>query len=303
MVEHDRLFKELLTQFIHEFIELFLPDVKNVLEPNTLHFVDKEMHSELGLGNKRTAGLLAKARIRGKDAFFLLHVEHEAHPRTDLPRRMFRYFSILYERHGDLPIYPVALLSYQKPRKAAASTYEVSCMDRKIVTYRFRVIQLNRMDWRGFLKHPNPVVAALMSRMKISPRERVKVKIASLRMLANLKLNLEKKRFVSAFVDQYLSLSEGESIEFSQEIDKIGTKERQALIELTTSWKEEGRAEGLAEGRRAGIIDSLEVRFGSIPDTLRSRLSEVSDLSRLRELARLAVSVGSLVEFSQSLAI
>lgn len=302
MIEHDRLFKELLTQFIHEFIELFLPEVHDDLEPDSLEFVDKEMHTELGLGDKRAADLLAKARLRGRDAYFLLHVEHEASSRTDLPRRMFRYFSILYERHGDLPIYPIALLSYPRPYKPAASSYEVRCIDRRIVTFRYRVIQLNRLDWRNFVHRRNPVAAALMSRMKISSEERVKVKLACLRMLANLQMKLEQKRFLSAFVDQYLLLNGTERIEFSHEIDKIEVKERNTFMELTTSWKEEGREEGRAEGRRESICESLEVRFGPISDSVRAKLQEVSDPQRLRELGRLAVTAESLIEFEEGLA-
>ena len=300
-IEHDRLFKELLTQFIYEFIELFLPEVNDGLEPGSLHFLDKEMHTELGLGDKREADLLAKGRVRGQDAFFLLHIEHEAQSRTNLPRRMFRYFSILYERYGDLPIYPVALLSYPSPRKAASTSYKVKCLDKEILSFDYRVIQLNRLHWRDFLKRPNPVAAALMSRMRMAPKERVNVKIACLRLLAYLQLNPVQKRFLSTFVDQYLMLNPEEKVEFSTEIGKIEAKERKTVIELTTSWKEEGREEGIEEGRRDSIYDNLEVRFGRVPESFRAKLGEISGLERLRHLGRLAITVESLDEFAECL--
>ncbi|MFP4135151.1 MAG: flagellar assembly protein H, partial [Halothece sp.] len=40
-LNHDRLFKELLSTFFLEFIELFFPQVIHYLEPNTLQLLDK----------------------------------------------------------------------------------------------------------------------------------------------------------------------------------------------------------------------------------------------------------------------
>ena len=46
MIDHDRLFKELLTTFFVEFIELFLPDVAAYLEGDSIEFLDKEVFTE-----------------------------------------------------------------------------------------------------------------------------------------------------------------------------------------------------------------------------------------------------------------
>jgi hypothetical protein len=41
MIDHDRLFKELLSTFFIEFIELFFPNVMTYLEPDSVTFLDK----------------------------------------------------------------------------------------------------------------------------------------------------------------------------------------------------------------------------------------------------------------------
>ena len=41
MIDHDRLFKELLCTFFREFVEAFLPEVATYLEPDSLVFLDK----------------------------------------------------------------------------------------------------------------------------------------------------------------------------------------------------------------------------------------------------------------------
>jgi predicted glycosyltransferase len=91
-LNHDRLFKELLSTFFVEFLELFFPQVIAYLEPNSLQFLE----------------------------------------------------------------------------------------------FNYRVVQLNRLDWRDFLRQENPVAAALMSKMQIQPQERPQVKAECLRLLATL---------------------------------------------------------------------------------------------------------------------
>ncbi|WP_242051319.1 hypothetical protein [Nostoc spongiaeforme] len=42
MPEHDRLFKELLSTFFIEFLELFLPQLASTIDPNSIRFLPQE---------------------------------------------------------------------------------------------------------------------------------------------------------------------------------------------------------------------------------------------------------------------
>jgi hypothetical protein len=53
-------------------------------------------------------------RFRSQEAFFLIHVENQAKAQSDFSKRMFRYFTCLYEKFA-LPVYPIALFSYDAP--------------------------------------------------------------------------------------------------------------------------------------------------------------------------------------------
>jgi hypothetical protein len=55
--------------------------------------------------------------------------------------------------------------------------------------FHFRVIQLNRLDWRDFLRRENPVAAALMAKIKMQPGERKRVKYECLRLMATLRID------------------------------------------------------------------------------------------------------------------
>lgn len=105
MIDHDRLFKELLTTFFVEFLQLFLPEVLAYLERDSIQFLDKEVFTDVTAGDRYEADLIVKAKFREQESFFLIHIENQAHQQSNFGKRMFRYFSRLYEKF-DLPVYP-----------------------------------------------------------------------------------------------------------------------------------------------------------------------------------------------------
>ena len=55
MIDHDRLFKELLSTFFVEFLELFFPDVSEYLERDSLVPMDKELFTDVTSGERYEA--------------------------------------------------------------------------------------------------------------------------------------------------------------------------------------------------------------------------------------------------------
>ena len=98
MIDHDRLFKELLSTFFLEFLDLFFPNVTSYLEPDSITFLDKEVFTDVTAGEQYEADLIAKVQFRNQESFFLIHVENQAKAQTDFSKRMFRYFARLYEK-------------------------------------------------------------------------------------------------------------------------------------------------------------------------------------------------------------
>lgn len=310
---NDRLFKELLETFFLEFLELLVPRLHGSIDGSQLEFMDKELFAATPRRSQRTLDLLARVRIRGRPGYVLIHVEHQAQPEARFERRMFRYFSTLEEKF-DLPIYPIAVLSYSRPRNPQPATYKVSFPDLKVLDFRFRAIQLNRMSWRRFVRKPNPVASAFMARMAIAEKDRPRVKLECLRMLVQLKLDAAKSQLISGFVDTYLRLSRPEQERFAAQADSVlQPAEKEDLMEIVTSWMKEGirkgRAEGRAEGRAQGraqgrvqgrteatrelVLDLLSRRVGTLPAPLHEAVTRLP-LARLRALAT------DLLDFRQS---
>ena len=291
-MDHDRLFKELLTTFFYEFLELFFPTLAaRVDRSQPIDFLDKESFGELPWDSRLEMDLVARLRLIDTEAHFIAHLEHEAHSRHPLPERMFVYFSRAWERYR-LPVYPIVLFSMGS-REARPQGFQVVCHDLEVLQFRYATVELGRLDWKGFLAQPNPVASALMSRMDIATNERPRVKLECLRMLANLRLEPGRSRLISRFVDSYLNLDEDEVRIFRESLENIPLGERQVIMEVTTSWKEEGRIEGREEGLKVGqreglsqgLATALRCRFGQNAAVLLLRLPEMelASLERLRE--------------------
>jgi hypothetical protein len=294
MIDHDRLFKELLTTFFVEFIDLFLPEVAAYLDRDHFDFLDKEVFTDVTSGDRHEADLVVKARFRRQEAFFLLHLENQAAPEPQFAKRMFRYFARLHEKH-DLPVYPIALFTYDAPQRPEADEYRVAFPDKAVLKFSFTAIQLNRMNWRDFVRRPNPLASALMAKMNIASEDRAKVKLECLRLLATLHLDAAKMQLIAGFVDTYLRLNQDEQREFVREANVLEQAEKETVMQLTTSWKEEGIVEGLHRGKREFLVRLLRRRFGEIPTALELRIDALDD-DRLGEMVDAVLDFASIAD-------
>ncbi len=270
-INHDRLFKELLTTFFVEFIELFFPEMSDYLEADSLEFIDKEIFTDITHGARREADLLVKCRVQGRETFFLIHLEHQSKREKDFAKRMFFYFARLTEKF-DLPVYPIALFSYDKPNTAEKSQYIVEFPHRKVVEFNFAVIQLNRLDWRDYLTKDNPAASALMAKMGIKTEDRVTAKKECLRMIARLKLDPARTHLLGGFVDSYIKLLDAERKKLEAEVKKLPPNEREEIMEIRTMWEEEGMQLGKVEL----LIILLKEKVGRVNKTVQQQINKLS---------------------------
>ena len=283
-MDHDRLFKELLGNFFAEFLQLFLPDIAAALDPHAAIVpMDKEVFTDVTLGEKHEVDLLMKARFKDTDAFFLVHLENQSTPQADFPKRMFRYFARLTEKY-DLPVYPVVIFSYDTPRRPEPDRFVVSFPHKTVLRFEYSVIQLNRLPWRRFARQPNPVASALMAKMNMAPRDRPRVKLECLRLLASLRLDPARAKLIGGFIDSYLRLSAQEMKEFERELAQFAPEEREATMELTHIWEPEAMAmgrvqgitQGITQGKEALVVRLLRRRIGAVSAEVKARLERLS---------------------------
>ncbi len=308
-MDHDRLFKELLTTFFVEFLDLFLPDVAAALDREAgVVPMDKEVFTDIALAEKHEVDVMMKARFRGEDAFFLVHVENQATPQADFPKRMFRYFARLTEKY-DLPVYPVVIFSYDAPQRAEPHLYEVTFPGKKgmkkVLRFEYAVIQLNRLPWRRFVRQENPVASALMAKMKMRASDRPRVKAECLRLLASLRLDPARATLIGVFVESYLRLSAAELAQYERALSGLAPAERNETMEMMTSWERSGlaagKAEGITQGKEALVVRQLRHRLGAVPEVASARLALLS-AEQLDDLGEALLDFGALSDLEQWLA-
>ena len=271
-ISHDNLFKTLLTTFFLEFLELFYPEVLSYLDPDSIEFVDKELFTDLVDGEKKVLDVVALTKFQEQNYSFLVHIEAQSSSQTDFNQRFFKYFCSLYLKYNR-PIYPIVIFSYDSPQRPDTNSFVIDFPDRQVLKFDYQVVQLNRLNWRDFLKHKNPVAAALMSKMKIDSRDRPKVKAECLRLLVNLKLDEAKMYFISSFIDSYLQLDSSEEQIFLSEISKIKPLEQQKIMTITTSWEQKGRI----KERTSLILRILTKKLGSLPSSVADSVSSLDE--------------------------
>jgi len=274
-IDHDRLFKELISTFFVEFIELFFPQVMTYLDSESVTFLDKEIFTDVTEGEKYETDLIAQVKFQGESSFFLVHVEAQSSADNSFNRRMFLYFSRLHQKFS-FPVYPIVIFSYNSPVKEATSEYQVEFPDFKVLQFNYKTIQLNRLNWRDYLNQYNPVASALMSKMLIAEKDRPKVKAECLRLLAKLKLNPARMQLISGFVDTYLKLNQLEELEFKKEVSTFSKPEQESVMQITTSWMEQGIEQGLEQGLQRGIEKGLNREKKLVLRQLKRKLGQIT---------------------------
>jgi hypothetical protein len=283
---HDQKFKELISTFFIEFLELFLPELARTIEPDSVTFREQEYFVDLVDGEKQIIDLLAEVKLAGEDATVLVHIEPQSSYRSRFPQRMFFYFSRLHQKHLKR-IYPIAIFSYDQPAEAAQTQYKVEFPSLKVLEFNFTAIQLNRLNWRDFINQPNPVAAALMAKMAIAESDRPKVKAECLRLLVTLKLDPAKTELISQFVDTYLRLNATEEQTFQAEIDTMDIAQREEIMQVTTSWEE--------KAQRSLVLRLLNRKVGAVPDRALDQINRLQG-EQLEFLGEALLDFGSIAD-------
>ncbi len=155
------------------------------------------------------------------------YVETQSTPQAEFSQRMFRYFARLHEKHN-LPVYPIAVFSYDAPLRPEPTRYRVAFPDTTV--------------------------------------------LECLRLLATLRLNPARTQLISGFIDSYLRLNAQEQQVFNQRLQAVAPQEREATMNIVTSWMEEG----LQQESQTIALRIWRRRFGAISESVEVRVRQLS---------------------------
>jgi predicted transposase/invertase (TIGR01784 family) len=286
-LNHDAMFKELISNFFIEFLALFFPDLLRQIDTKSLEYLDKEFFTGILEDYRREADIVVKTRFHGADAYFIVLIEGQGRAEADFGQRLFFYVALLHLREK-VPVYPIVVFYNNRIKKPQPDIYQIKIGEEVVLELRYHVLQLGHLNWRDFIRNENPIAAALMARMNIRQNEMPYVKLECLKLLAKAKLNRKRMRLIAGFVDAYLQLNaEGEKI-FQQEVSKTKGRQREAVMEYVTTWErrgiEKGMAKGLKEGEVRLILRMLKRLVGTLPLEVKRRIRKLS-LDQLESLS------------------
>lgn len=285
MIDHDGKFKQLFSKYFLEFIDVFFPDLAEYLERDSIALLDKELY-ESQEDMRSHADLVFRAKVRNKESFFIVHIEPQEGKRnlTKFGKRMLKYFVGIHEKY-DLPVYPIVVFTFGgRSRQQQPSIYEVKVAELEVLRFEYRVVQLNRLDYRRFLPLKNPVATALISKMPIEKSEKRDVLLECVRINNSLDLPDEERAFLNNFVRDYSGMSQQDVRQLLRKASQLDSPEREEIMKSLDPWTEYGRIEGRLEECSRVVLRLLARRFGTLDDSIITRISSLS-LPLLEQLA------------------
>ena len=253
--------------------------------------------------------LLFSAPFSGGKCFLYILFEHQSTPEPTMALRLLRYMVRIWEgemdrrRPGETaklsPILPVVLTQNSKvwrmpPRFSALFDLPAEFENDLLAfvpDFLFRLVQLAEIPFDAIRGTPAGIVT-----LRVLKAERdsklLGDEVWDEELLARL------SRYFLDYVVRYIVKGGVDTAAFESRIKSVANPK---IKSTAMTIAEELRQQGLQKGIREGILDNLEVRFGSVPEGLREAVEEVSEETRLRELHKASITSQSLEEFAGQL--
>ncbi len=104
----------------------------------------------------------------------------------------------------------------------------------------------------------------------------------------------DQQRLLSGAIDNFLRLSPKEERWIIEQVKALPAEERDGIMEIITSWKEEG----LQEGALAIITRLLKRRFGELSERVQKRISRLT-FPQLEDLAEALLDFQQVAELNK----
>ncbi len=296
--EFDKPWKLALEKYLRAFLGLCFPAVHDLIDwRHAPEFLDSELQ-QLGPQHEqgtRAVDRLVKVRLLdGCDEWLFIHIEVQAQRQGQFPQRMWTYYYRIWDKHAQCVV-SLAVLADDDPnwRPRAYETETAGC--RLLFEFpAFKVLDLH--DAEGvFERAGNPfalVIAAHQMALatKGDPAARSERRFRFLRYLVEHGLDRRQARELWRVIYLLTHLPRNLELKFKTKAARL---EHMSIKEFITPLEEMGMEEALHQS----VLDAAEARFGALPEDLRARVEQITDLDRLRQIHRLAVTTPTLDEF------
>jgi hypothetical protein len=294
---HDQRFKQLLREFLPEFVELFFPDWAAKLDFADTEWLEQEAFIDPPGGEKRVLDVVAKVRARDPvpdpggrtvaHSVVVVNVEIESPDRaTDIRPRMLWYYEHLRQRY-QLPVVPVCLFLKVGLEGIGWDTYEECLWEHSVLRFEFAYIGLPALDGMTYYNGASLLGLALSALMKLPATDRARIKAEGMARFTWAKENSARAALLAECFNNYLAVPPADLPEYKR-LMAAQPKEVSAMV---SSFEISGRH----KGKRDVLMVLLETKFGPLPQDMEDRLDALP-VERLDQIARAIITAQSLKE-------
>ncbi|WP_413171278.1 hypothetical protein [Anabaena azotica] len=311
---YDESWKEALTEYFESFLTFFFPEVHQLIDwtkpPRSL---DKELQEITASSEteKRIADQLYQVWLLDKrEVWILIHVEIQSQYEVDFGERMYIYNYRSFDLYHK-PVVSLAVLGDERNNwRPSAYGYSLGGCE---VSLKFPIAKLLDYEsrWQELEASDNPFAIIVMAHLKTKATtgnltEREQWKWTLIRGLYDRGLTKEQIVKLFKIIDKMMTLSEQLQRKLVNKINSFEEERKMPFISPTEELaiergKEIGKEIGALQKARDSVKTVLQARLGEVSLEIIVSLSQISNLSILDEMLKLAVTVNSLDDFKQAL--
>jgi hypothetical protein len=303
--DYDSPWKIAIERYFESFMAFFFPQAHADIDwDRGYEFLDKELQQvvrDAELGKRLVDKLVKLWRKDGEEAWILVHVEVQSQEESEFAQRMFVYNYRLYDRYKQVVVSLAILGDERSTWRPNQFGYQLwGCQ----VGFQFPVVKLldYKAQWQTLEASDNPFATVVMAHLKAQETrydgsDRKSWKLFLTRQLYEKGYQREDILNLFQVIDWIMQLPQDLEQEFWQAIEEYEAERHMPYI---TSVERIGVAQGTLKGRRDAVMEVLETRFGTVPQTIVDGLERITDVDLLKTLLRNAIAVQSLDEFQQT---
>jgi hypothetical protein len=282
---HDQNFKNLILDYPREAIALFAASEAQAIDADArvTPVRQEQLQERLGERFRELDIPLLVEWPDGRREAILFVIEEETDPARFSVHRLAHYCLDLSELLGTHRVVPVVVFLH---RGDFAGKLSLGGDATTSLDFRFLAYALADIPAREHFDSANLVARLNLPNMAYAPEDKLEVYAHAMRGLTTLEPDPERRLKYLDFIDIYAALDENERIVYRQrypeEVAKMTRFAERFIQQGLEKGREEGREEGIGQGEARVLLRQLALKFGPVPDAIRSRVESADAETLLR---------------------
>ena len=240
----------------------------------------------------------------------MIHIEVQSQYDREFTERMYIYHYRAFDLYHK-PVISLAILGDENP-SWRPNSYQYD-LEKSQIRLDFATVKLLDYQWEELEADNNPFAMMVMAHLKTKSTtsnltEREQWKWQLVRILYEKGFSKFDIINLLKFIDKMMTLPPALQSSFQNKVNQYEEEQRMEFLSTIEELAiERGQKIGLERGQEIGakencrqsIIDLLERRFNSLPETLVNAVNEIDNLAVLKQLLVETISVNSVSEFEE----